>query len=235
MAEYPSWITYAPLDRQWDLVRNGPTSRLCKITDIAIHYTQVPGQPAAGTRAWFNGAPGGPNPDLSAVNQGSGLFGAHFVIDDNFTLALAPDPSYIFYHVTGTPYSKANPNYWNQDRNRFPRGQDGNYYGVGIEHCYTDPTGKFSSAVLQRSHQLVNWLRGKYGNNLSIGRHYDYSGKCCPLWYAPAITGKNTPTRDLIPTGANEMEERRIKDERWRLLLNYYIQSDPAAIPSGLS
>ena len=162
------------------------------------------------------------------MNQESAYYGAHFVIDENETCALAPDPSYVLYHVAGKPYKLANPNYWNQDRTRYPR-SDGNYYVVGIEHCHNDESGKFSSSVLQQSHQLVQWLKSTYGQGLDIGRHYDFSGKCCPMWFAPAIKGANTPTHDIYPTGNTETEERSIKEARWQLLLNYYAQSNPAA------
>lgn len=241
MASYPSWIEYAPLKRNWEFARVGKTSRLCEVKSIAIHYTEAPGQTANEIRAWFNND-AGPNQqklhDLTAIGQGSPFFGTHFVVDKTKVLALAPDPSYIFYHVGDKWANAANRNYWNQNKTKYIRG-DANYYAIGIEHCHDDETGKLAEATLKNSHKLVTWLKEQYGKGLEIGRHYDYSGKCCPLYFAPIIEGRNdydpnTNRTKFESTEPTQQSEIQLKNYRWSLLLGYYRQSDPNAVPPAI-
>jgi len=248
MADYPDWITYAPLNRSWDLVRNATTTRLCEVKGIAIHYTQAPGQPISATRDYFNGKinAGVFAQDLNQTEQG-GVFGAHFIVGESAILALAPDPTYIFNHA-GDDWSKGgNPNRWSSNTNKYVRG-GANPYTIGIEHYHPDETGKFTEPVLKNSHQLVSWLRSKYGSGIDIGRHYDYTGKACPVWYAPVILGSigkgngrayDTKKQVLFPNDnkeekITEEQERGLKNRRWNLLLGYYLQSDKNNIPGGL-
>lgn len=238
MADYPNWITYSPLKRNWDLLRGGGVTRLCTVKTIVIHYTRAPGQVARDIEAWFNGqASQGTledrkKYDLSSADQGSFGYGTHFVIDDSTTLALAPDPSYVFWQVGDSKSLKANSGALRHNKSRYPRGI--NYYTIGIEHCHQDSSGKFSSNVLKRSHQLVNWLVSKYGNGVDIARHYDCSGKACPVWFAPVLIGKNDDNRQVFPELSIEDQEIYLKNNRWLSLLQYYRQSNSDNIPSGL-
>lgn len=233
MSDYPSWITYAPLQRNWDQVRKNSTSRLCSIKAIAIHYTAALGQKAVETRAFLQTRVSDSRQDLEPAEQGSPLVGAHFIIDDTQILALAPSPNYVFYHVGDQQSKPANRNCWADDRTKYVRGGP-NYYSVGIEHCYTDPNGKFSSAVLKQSHKLVRWLMEEYGTTLLIGRHYDFTGKACPGYYAPVLRGKNDQNGLFRPEFPNEILEVQNKTERWRQLLSYYKQSNANNIPAGI-
>lgn len=247
MSSYPSWITARPLTRNWNAMRNGKTSRVCSVKAIAIHYIEVPGQSADECWKFFEGKEesGGTN-DINNAEQGATGCGAHFIVDANKILALAPDPSYVFYHVGDEISRDANASAWNKDTTKFVRGA-ANYYTIGIEHTHPDNDGKFTPEVLKKSHQLVRWLKEKYGSHILIGRHYDFSGKGCPKWYCPIIKGKNDfgvikgPDGKLVrktfryPEGSTEAEEVILKNYRWMLLLQYYKQSDANAIPGDLS
>ena len=235
MADYPDWITYLPLRRNWDMVRGNHTSRLCSIKAIAIHYVNNAGQSARSVRQFFQDSVhdiAQPKPDLNAMEQGNPIIGAHFVIDDSEILALAPNPYYAFIHVNDERNRPANRNNWGEDRTKFVRGGP-SYYTVGIEHCHPDTTGKFSPVVLKKSHKLVRWLLKEYGAGLMIGRHYDFSGKACPMYYAPVLRGKND-FDNFRPEFPNEIIEVQMKSSRWSKLLSYYKQSNAESIPSEL-
>lgn len=57
-----------------------------------------------------------------------------------------------------------------------------NEKGIQIEMCHPDATGKISEATLTNTVWLCQELMGAFGIT-DIIRHYDVSGKKCPLWY----------------------------------------------------
>lgn len=238
MAEYPSWITHSPLERKWDLCRGNSVSRLCEIKAIAIHYVEGPGQNAYDVKATFQARSNTEeqaSKDLPPSEQGSPFVGAHFVIDDSRILALAPSNNYVFWHVGDQVHRAGNIGAWNKNNPMFIRGA--NFYTIAIEHCHADKTGRFTPAVLKNSHRLVRWLMQEYGHNILIGRHYDFSGKCCPIYFAPVLRGKNDSSwdgRHQPEFPQSEMLEVQIKTGRWEQLLAYYRQSNGNAIPSGI-
>lgn len=59
-----------------------------------------------------------------------------------------------------------------------------NRTSIGIEVCHPDSTGKFTETTIKALSELVSLLMKKY--NISIEkviRHYDVTGKQCPLYY----------------------------------------------------
>jgi len=229
MSNYPSWITYSPFERNWDAARRNTTARLCEIKAIAIHYVEAPGQSAAEVKSYFQR---GLNRDVNALDQGSVFGGTHFIVDESKILATAPEITYAMEHVGGKKDWGANLNRWNFNRNMFVRG-DANYYTVGIEHCHPRIDGQFETAVLKQSHRLVRWIIETVGNrNLLIGRHYDFSGKACPIYYAPVVPANNRNHHK--PESMNPLVELQIKTERWQKLLGYYKQSNADNIPPGI-
>lgn len=61
----------------------------------------------------------------------------------------------------------------------------GNNNGViHIEVCHTDKTGVFSSAAVKALSELVPYLMKRYNITAAgVVRHYDLTGKHCPLYY----------------------------------------------------
>jgi hypothetical protein len=236
MSNYPSWITYLPLKRDWDNPPGKYTSRLCSVKAIAIHYVEAPGSSARAIQKYFDGLnedvlEDNIKHDLTPTNQGSPFYGTHFIIDDSEILALAPSINYVFWQVGDYRINgRANTDAWDLDKTTFPRGV--NFYTVGIEHCHPDSTGKFTPAVLKKSHQLVRWLLSQHGNNLKIGRHYDFTGKVCPKFVAPVLRGKSASYHR--PDFEPESVEVIVKTLRWQKLLEYYRQADANNIPSEL-
>ena len=61
-----------------------------------------------------------------------------------------------------------------------------NTYSISIECCHPDATGKFTDATTDSSAELCAYLLKKYGLKVDdLIRHYDVTGKQCPLWFVP--------------------------------------------------
>ena len=56
---------------------------------------------------------------------------------------------------------------------------------VAIEVCHPDETGEFSPVTYDRAVELTAWLCGTFGLDpeTDVTRHYDATGKRCPLYY----------------------------------------------------
>ena len=61
-----------------------------------------------------------------------------------------------------------------------------NEYSISIECCHPDATGKFTDATETALAELCVYLLKRYGLTADdIIRHYDVTGKQCPLYWAP--------------------------------------------------
>lgn len=61
-----------------------------------------------------------------------------------------------------------------------------NEYSISIECCHPDSTGKFTDATETALAELCVYLLKRYGLTADdIIRHYDVTGKQCPLYWAP--------------------------------------------------
>lgn len=59
-----------------------------------------------------------------------------------------------------------------------------NSKSISIENCHLDDTGRFTKATYESCVHLTAWLVEEYGlERESIIRHYDVTGKECPLYY----------------------------------------------------
>lgn len=59
-----------------------------------------------------------------------------------------------------------------------------NWDTIAIECCHPDETGKFSKKTYKSLVKLCKWLRKEYGlEEEDVIRHYDVTGKLCPLYY----------------------------------------------------
>ncbi len=59
-----------------------------------------------------------------------------------------------------------------------------NHLSVSIENCHLDSTGKFTEATYESLVKLTAWLVEEYDlTRDDIIRHYDVTGKECPLYY----------------------------------------------------
>ncbi len=61
-----------------------------------------------------------------------------------------------------------------------------NGYSISIECCHPDSTGKFNEKTEESLAELCAYLLKKFGlSSEDIIRHYDVTGKQCPLWWSP--------------------------------------------------
>ena len=61
-----------------------------------------------------------------------------------------------------------------------------NTYSISIECCHPDATGKFTDMTTASAAELCAYLLKKYGLKVDdLIRHYDVTGKQCPLWFVP--------------------------------------------------
>lgn len=61
-----------------------------------------------------------------------------------------------------------------------------NGYSISIECCHPDSSGKFTEATEQSLAELCAYLCEKFGLSADdIIRHYDVTGKQCPLYWSP--------------------------------------------------
>lgn len=73
-----------------------------------------------------------------------------------------------------------------------------NYNSISIECCYLQEDGKFTDETCQSLMKLLGWLMKEYDLGPSaVKRHYDSSGKLCPLYYVEHEDAWNRLKEDL--------------------------------------
>jgi N-acetylmuramoyl-L-alanine amidase CwlA len=74
---------------------------------------------------------------------------------------------------------------------------------IGIECCHPDATGKFKDKPTAALVWLVRDLCGKYGfdSDKDVFRHYDVTGKQCPMYYVNNSTAWKELTAMFRETG----------------------------------
>lgn len=124
-----------------------------KITKIVIHYVANAGTSAINNRNYFNNLP--KNEKIYA--------GAHYIVGlEGEIIRCIPDNE-IAYHAGNA---------------------DVNACSIGIEVCHPDKTGRFNYKSYLSLLKLVSWLCDKYNISAdNVIRHYDVTGKACPIYY----------------------------------------------------
>lgn len=84
----------------------------------------------------------------------------HYIVDDSSIIEIIP-PTMKSYGTSSREHNEK---------------------GIQIEMCHPDGTGKINEATLANVIWLCRELIGAFGIT-EIIRHYDVSGKKCPLWY----------------------------------------------------
>lgn len=131
-----------------------PGIKLRKIKGIVIHYTANPGTDAMANRNYFESRK---NLSDDMANKVS----SHFIIGLDGTI------------IQCIPLNEIS--YASNNRNSDT---------ISIECCHPDSSGKFSKKTYNSVIKLAGWLCAKYQiENSDIIRHYDVTGKLCPLYY----------------------------------------------------
>ena len=149
-----------------------PGTPLEKINGIVVHYTANPGTTAQQNRNYFN--------NLAKQNGESATsVSSHFIIGLDGEI------------IQCIPLSEIS--YASNDRNGDT---------VSIECCHPDSSGKFTDATYQSLVRLSAWLESQLDlRERSIIRHYDVTGKLCPLYYVEMRASGISSRRMWRPTG----------------------------------
>ena len=130
-----------------------PGETLKKIKGVVIHYVGNPGTTARANRNYFESLSGGEQETYAS---------SHFIIGlEGEVVQCVP--------LTEIAYAS---NTRNGDT-------------VSIEVCHPDEEGMFNSAAYDRCVALAAWLCREFQLNpeRDVIRHYDVTGKLCPLYY----------------------------------------------------
>lgn len=69
---------------------------------------------------------------------------------------------------------------------------------ISIEVCHPDDTGKFNDATYNAVIKLTAWLLNELGlDESAVIRHYDITGKLCPLYYVEHEDAWNQMKKDI--------------------------------------
>lgn len=154
-----------------------PQIKLEKVKKIAVHYVGNPNTSALANRNYFEGL-------KDQMPDKTGKY------------CLKPDGSYLMYNGSKVKIRSVSAHFliglggeiiqcipldeWSYCTNQ------ANGYSISIECCHPDATGKFTAPTEKSLVELCAWLVEKYGLAVDdIIRHYDVTGKQCPLYYVP--------------------------------------------------
>ena len=130
-----------------------PGTPLEEVHGVVIHYVGNPGTSAMANRNYFE--------SLSAGTDGV-YASSHFIVGlEGEVVQCIP--------MTEIAYAS---NSRNDDT-------------IGIEVCHPDETGQFSAVTYDRVVELTAWLCDTFqlDPETDVIRHYDVTGKLCPLYY----------------------------------------------------
>lgn len=130
-----------------------PGTELKRVDGVVIHYVGNPGTTAQANRNYFE--------SLSSGEAGT-YASSHFVIGLEGEVIQCIPLSEIAYASNGR----------NDDT-------------VAIEVCHPDETGQFLPVTYDRCVELTAWLCREFrlDPETDVIRHYDVTGKLCPLYY----------------------------------------------------
>lgn len=152
-----------------------PQLPLKKVTKIAVHYVGGAGSTAKNTRDYFESLKD-QIPDSTGkwwMNK-DGTFRTY----KGEKLALRYVSSHFVVGLDGEVIQCLPLDEWSYCTNQ------ANGYSISIETCHPDSTGKFNEKTEQSLAELTAYLCKKFGLDESdVIRHYDVTGKHCPLYY----------------------------------------------------
>jgi len=141
---------------------HGRTGQRLNPIGVVIHYVGNPGSSAMGNRNYFESGSGG-----NGVS-------AHYIVGLNSEILRCIPENERAMHA-GLSYGSQ----WVE------QAKVNNATLLGIEVCHPDSTGKFSTVTYNALIALTADICGRHGFNpdKAVFRHYDVSGKKCPLYY----------------------------------------------------
>jgi N-acetylmuramoyl-L-alanine amidase len=160
---------------QRDLLTVNPFSRpgkkLSDIKALVIHWTGNAGSTAKQNRDYFESLKG------QSLNCASARYAsAHFIVGVSGEVVQCIPSEEMAYHVGAKTYTPE------------ALGRLGHYpnnCAIGIELCHPESDGRFAIETLNSATELCGLLCVQAGLNPlhDIWRHYDITGKDCPMWF----------------------------------------------------
>ena len=133
-----------------------PQIPLDKVTKIAVHYVGNPGSSAIANHNYFENLKDQKN-------------GGKYYVSSHFLVGLQGE---IIQNIPLDEISYCT--------------NQANTYSISIECCHPDETGKFNIETENSLAELCAYLLEKFGLTADdIIRHYDVTGKQCPLYWSP--------------------------------------------------
>ena len=131
-----------------------PKIPLEKVNAIVIHYVGNPGTSAQANRNYFDGL-------SKQSGEGATYASSNFIVGlEGEVIACVP--------INEIAYASNNRN---SDT-------------ISIETCHPDETGKFNTVTYDSLAELTAWLCYHFGlDSGNVIRHYDVTGKLCPLYF----------------------------------------------------
>lgn len=160
-------------------INSRPGVALRRVKGVVIHYTANPGTDAMANRNYFESRK---DEEDSSANKVS----SHFIIGlDGQIIQCIP--------LNEISYASNNRN---SDT-------------ISIECCHPDKTGKFSKETYESLIKLTGWLCTRYNVSKSnVIRHYDVTGKLCPLYYVK-----------------HKAKWRDLKNDVWSYIMKYNVKT----------
>lgn len=163
-----------------------PQIPLKKVEKIAVHYVGNAGSSAKGNRNYFEGL-------KDQIPDKSGKYclnkDGSYQLYKGEKVKIRHVSSHLIVGLIGEIIQCIPLNEWSYCTNQ------ANGYSISIECCHPDTTGKFTEATEKSLAELCAYLCRKFNLNPmdDIIRHYDVTGKQCPLYWSPTkYTSKQT-------------------------------------------
>ena len=133
-----------------------PGIALKGVKSVVVHYTANPGTDALDNRNYFNNLP-----KLNENKKSPTFASSHFVVGLKGQIIQCIPLNEIAY-----------------------ASNDRNTDSIAIECCHPDKTGKFNALTYKALVELVSYLCIRYDlSEQDVIRHYDVTGKKCPLYF----------------------------------------------------
>jgi N-acetylmuramoyl-L-alanine amidase len=141
---------------------HGRPGTAIKPVGVVIHYVGNPGSSAEANRNYFEAGAAG------------GRASAHYIVGLKGEILRCIPETELANHA-GKSYGAQ----WDA------MAKTNNHRYIGVETCHPDATGKFSDITMESLIWLVSdiCVRRGFDPRAAVLRHYDVSGKSCPLYY----------------------------------------------------
>lgn len=155
-----------------------PGIKLDKVTKIAVHYVGNPGTSAINNRNYFEGL-------KDQIPDSTGVYclkkGGSYLTYNGQKVKIRYVSAHFVVGLGGEIIQCIPLTEWSYCTNQ------ANGYSISIECCHPDSSGKFTAATEKSLAELCAYLCGKFGLDplKDIIRHYDVTGKQCPLYWSP--------------------------------------------------